>query len=1028
MPRLFLLFCAASIAAAQPPGIILSASPARVKLSEPVTLSAIVAPPPAGGKVTFYDGAAILGVSTLDDNGIATFVARTLPAGARSVAARLWPDPDRPSISSNPVTVTVTATNAATFTQAPGSPFSLGPSPFPVPVNGDFNNDGHLDLATLDDTGVLTIWLGAGRGNFQRAGQDYATKVSYGTPVCGDFDGDGNVDLAITSDQSVFVFLGNGIGGFQTAPGSPYGVGDTPVLPAVGDFNGDGKADLAISHYDVGSVTIMLGDGSGGFAVSKVAPGSAPAATGIGVADFNLDGKPDLALVFQEPAAAVRVLLGDGKGGFSTAGDPAAVGKFPYGLVVADFDGDGKPDIAVASQLEDTVTTAFGNGAGGFDATKGGARVVGRTPQTLATGDFNGDGLPDIAVASVDSGTVSLLISNGRGGFVEPRYSPLTVRANGQVIVADFNEDGAGDIVALDYFTSTAAVLQGSSGLTIAAENGAFAAGKASVFRLTVANRALGRTEGTVLVTDRLPASLTPRTADGPGWACSVSGPNVACTRSDALGPGESYPQIAVVVDVGTDACPSVLTVAEVVQATRSAVTVTTPVSGCFQVAQNGGPFIVNQPGSYVVQLTPIAGVASAVTVTDVLPAGLTPVSASGSGWNCGVAGQNVSCVWQPRTPAAAYTPITIGLNVGEPACRTSPNGGAAQNLVLVQAAEGPQETFPRNVGAVGCILVRTPDTFAVIPGGVFGGNVVVTSAGSSRETITNAEVLDSAVFSAPLGGCGDLNPGTSCGIAILVQMPCPGSASGTLTLSTASGASYKVPLRATSAPRGVEFLVDGRAGVSTLTPFASHTVSLRTDPVLDASCPQPQLSAIFFPTFKDDAHQLAPFFWDNAFDGKTLHVGTVAGTIYIGGEYADKSTALPSSQFAVPASKGVVTDLAISNRTTSSFQLDVKGFSTPRETGDSARTAVCVEFIAANGASVTNKSQPCALQSEIEIWYERSVSYQWGSQFSGSIIYTFAGDTSAIDTVKAWIRNMVGDGTPVCVNLKTGTKGTCPN
>ena len=107
---------------------------------------------------------------------------------------------------------------------------------------------------------------------------------------------------------------------------------------------------------------------------------------------------------------------------------------------------------------------------------------------------------------------------------------------------------------------------------------------------------------------------------------------------------------------------------------------------------------------------------------------------------------------------------------------------------------------------------------------------------------------------------------------------------------------------------------------------------------------------------------------------------------------------------------------------------MDVKGFSTPRETGEDAKTAVCVEFIAGNGASVTNKSQPCALKSEIEIWYERSVSYQWGSQFSGSIIYTFTGDTSAIETVKAWIRNTVGDGTPVCVNLKTGQKGTCPN
>ena len=369
---------------------------------------------------------------------VAAFVTKTLPAGTRSLAARLWADPDHPSIASNPVAVTVTATSAATFTQAPGSPFSLGPSAFPTPISGDFNNDGHLDLATLDDTGALTIWLGGGRGDFQRAGLDHALKAPYATPVCGDFDGDGNLDLAMTSDQSVFLFLGNGAGGFQAAPKSPFRIGDTPVLAAVGDFNGDGMADLAISHYDVGSVTILLGDGAGGFTVSKVAPGSAPAATGIGVADFNLDGRPDLAVVFQDPAAAVRILLGDGKGGFSPGGAPAAVGKFPYGLAVADFDGDGIPDVAVASQLDDTVTTAFGDGAGGFDPAKGSARRAGITPQTLATGDFNGDGLPDLAVASVDSGSVSILLSNSSRQFVEPKYSPLALRANGQILVRGF--------------------------------------------------------------------------------------------------------------------------------------------------------------------------------------------------------------------------------------------------------------------------------------------------------------------------------------------------------------------------------------------------------------------------------------------------------------------------------------------------------------------------------------------------------------------------------------------------------------
>src|SRR4051794_38476126 len=145
--NLVLLFGAACVAAAQPAGVMLSASPARVKLSQPVTLTAVVAGAPAGGKVTFYDGSAILGVSSLDDNGLAAFVTKTLPAGARSLVARLWADPGRPSFPSNTVAVTVTATSAATFTRAPGSPFSLGSLSLPTPVSGDFNGDGHLDLA-----------------------------------------------------------------------------------------------------------------------------------------------------------------------------------------------------------------------------------------------------------------------------------------------------------------------------------------------------------------------------------------------------------------------------------------------------------------------------------------------------------------------------------------------------------------------------------------------------------------------------------------------------------------------------------------------------------------------------------------------------------------------------------------------------------------------------------------------------------------------------------------------------------------
>jgi hypothetical protein len=244
------------------------------------------------------------------------------------------------------------------FTAAPGSPYAVGKSSS-LPVVADFNGDGHPDLAVAgEDSNDVSVLLGDGSGGFTVAsGSPYAVGKGPLLPVVADFNGDGHPDIAVASrSRDVSVLLGNGSGGFTAAPGSPFAVGKLPYWPVVGDFNGDGHPDLAVSNLFSNGVSVLLGDGSGGF---TAAPGS-PLAVGKYpslpvVADFDGDGHPDL--VVDSGSNGVSVLLGDGSGGFTAApGSPLAVGKSSFLPVVADFNGDGHPDLAVAGEDSNDVS------------------------------------------------------------------------------------------------------------------------------------------------------------------------------------------------------------------------------------------------------------------------------------------------------------------------------------------------------------------------------------------------------------------------------------------------------------------------------------------------------------------------------------------------------------------------------------------------------------------------------------------------------------------------------------------------
>jgi hypothetical protein len=240
----------------------------------------------------------------------------------------------------------------------------------------------------------------------------------------GDFNGDGIADLAVVNAGSILTFLGNGDGTFKAGSASlPTGM--SPITVTVGDFNGDGIADLAVvnscgNSYPCnnanGTVMIFLGEGDGTFTQVAVTSTVGSNPTGLVVADFNGDGILDLAVSNYAgedyPNAAVTVLLGNGDGTFKTPANYGAPGMNFRSLLVGDFNGDGISDLAVVGFWHGTLDYLLGKGEGTFAA---GVVIPFNLPLGSGYGalaDFNGDGLPDLAVPNQDvNGTVVILLT-----------------------------------------------------------------------------------------------------------------------------------------------------------------------------------------------------------------------------------------------------------------------------------------------------------------------------------------------------------------------------------------------------------------------------------------------------------------------------------------------------------------------------------------------------------------------------------------------------------------------------------------
>jgi hypothetical protein len=382
-------------------------------------------------------------------------------------------------------------------------------------VMADFNGDSAPDLAFADGaSSAMSVTLGNGDGTFQPP--TYYTTGTATDPVFiveGDFNQDGVPDLAVVNKatSTISIFMGqatNGVPNGTFAAHVDYNVGNPndvhpvayPTSVAVGDFNGDGYPDLAVTNSNENSVSILLNGGKaspGTFTLANCNSSQTDCTVGnfpIAIATGYFSGNQTLDLVvINESDNDATVLLGNGDGTFTAEATTLKLGNNPVSVAVGDLNGDGILDLAVAENSSQQVSVLLGNGSGGVgngtfqpavNYSTGPNGTTPPSPNAVVIGDFNGDGIPDLALTSGSAGAnpgnlVSLLLgvpnSQGKatGTFGAPALfgvgsSPTPLAGGGESLATgDFNQDGTLDLAVANNGSNTVSILLNLRGTKI---------------------------------------------------------------------------------------------------------------------------------------------------------------------------------------------------------------------------------------------------------------------------------------------------------------------------------------------------------------------------------------------------------------------------------------------------------------------------------------------------------------------------------------------------------------------------------
>jgi hypothetical protein len=630
----------------------------------------------------------------------------------------------------------------------------------------DFNNDGKLDLAASDYRNGVAVLLGNGDGTFQPAASFPAGQESFGV-AAGDFRHDGNTDLAVTDANCtsfpcppgvVSILLGNGDGTFQSAVN--YTVGPQPIALAVGDFTGDGNLDLAVTNFDMSqgsSISILLGNGDGTFQPHVDYPtplGPYSIATG----DFRGNGKVDLAITTN--SNVVSVLLGNGDGTFQPHVDYAASNANNSFIVIADFNGDGKLDLAAGGSI------LLGNGEGTF--TLSGGFVGGADP--LAVADFNGDGKPDLAVAAYFGSETSIQLGNGDGTFRNPIDYLLSNETTPAVLVGDFNGDGIADLVGADQNTYTVSVMLST----------AFKAVFPTL--LNFGSQGVGTTSSaqTIRISNpsNVPFNISSIAASPTFTETNNCGASLAPGRNCSVNVNFSPSMTG--LDSGT------VTITDGTRSSPQAI----PLTGIGV----DGPFLTASPGRVIFGPEPVGTSSSGSPVmlvnTGNVALSLNEVSIVGTNssdftetGSCGTSlAPSGSCIVNTKFTPSAGGARTASLSISDTAT------GSPQLVALVGTGLAP-----------GAALSPTSLIFSAQTVGTSSGPQTVTLTNTGNVSLNITQISTSADFSQTNLCSASLAAGSSCQISVIFTPTAAGNQTGSVTFAdNASGVPQTVALSGT--------------------------------------------------------------------------------------------------------------------------------------------------------------------------------------------------------------------------------------
>lgn len=353
-------------------------------------------------------------------------------------------------------------------------PVELPAGQFPSDlIVADFNGDGRPDI--VETEGVTAVFINTtvagGMPTFERMTIPALQNAAPGALASQDLNGDNRPDLAVIHDVNIAVSLnttptGNVMATF--APAIAYGTGPVGTGAVIGDFTGDGVNDIAVSNAVSEKVSVLRNttatNGSAPSFVDSVLFATGTTPSGIAAADFNADGKLDL-VTSNNDTSNVSVLMNTNTVptalSFATKQDfTSAVNGLARAVTTADFNGDGRVDLAVANNaVNGSVAVLLNTTAAGASTPTFASHAdfpAGLCPYDVATGDFNGDGRPDIVIPNQCAGTVSLLLNTTPIGALIPTFAADVEFGTGRypdprsIATADINGDGLLDIIVLN--------------------------------------------------------------------------------------------------------------------------------------------------------------------------------------------------------------------------------------------------------------------------------------------------------------------------------------------------------------------------------------------------------------------------------------------------------------------------------------------------------------------------------------------------------------------------------------------------